>query len=201
MTFVRVKSYERRMKKVHETDRVVFLDRDGVINVDSPDYIKSPDEFHFIPGSLEAIRELTLAGFKIILITNQSVINRKMVSPEGLTAIFDKLKAGAAAKGGRIEDIFFCPHTPEENCACRKPKPGMIISARDKYGVDLSLSCMVGDSAKDVLCAKNAGCGRSVLVRTGNGPSAQKSLADQGSLPDHIADDLWNAAIWIIKNL
>ena len=175
----------------------VFLDRDGVINVDSPDYIKHPDEFHFIAGSQEAIALLTAHGFDVILITNQSVINRKMTSLSTLDAIFDKMISGVAAAGGRIKDIFFCPHTPEEGCACRKPLPGLIYQARDKYGIRLEQTWMVGDSAKDILCACNAGCGRTVLVRTGNGNKALAALNRQGSMPHHVVPDLMAAAVLI----
>ena len=178
----------------------IFLDRDGVINVDSPDYIKNPSEFHFIPGSKKAIALLTAYHFDIILITNQSVINRKMVTPEGLKAIFDKLNSGVKALGGEIKDIFFCPHTPREKCSCRKPLPGLILQARKKYHINLETSCMVGDSAKDILCARNAGCGTAVLVKTGNGEKALKTLQDMGESPDYVVPDLLAAARLIIKN-
>lgn len=179
----------------------VFLDRDGVINVDSPDYIKSPSEFHFIPGSPEAVARLSAAGCRIILITNQSVIHRKMVSRETLAAIFDKCRRGVAEAGGQIDDIFFCPHTPEEGCGCRKPRPGMILEARERYAINLERSCMVGDSAKDILCAQQAGCGASVLVETGNGRDAIHSLRQDNRLPDHVAADLWTASQWILRHL
>ena len=178
----------------------IFLDRDGVINVDSPDYIKSPSEFYFIPGSREAIALLTAHQFDIILITNQSVINRKMVTHAGLEAIFDKLSAGVKALGGEIKDIFFCPHTPQEACSCRKPLPGLILQAREKYDIDLETSCMVGDSAKDILCARNAGCGTAVLVKTGNGEEALKTLHAMGQPPDHVVPDLMAAARLMIEN-
>ena len=107
----------------------VFLDRDGVVNQDSPDYIKSPEEFHFIPQSPEAVALLNRHGFQVILITNQSLIGRGMAPVSTLEAIFDKMKAGVAAAGGEILDIFYCPHTPDGGCDCRKPKPGLIEQA------------------------------------------------------------------------
>lgn len=180
-------------------DRVVFLDRDGVINKDSRNYIKSCGEFVFLPGSLKAIKHLTDKGFEIILITNQSVIGRKMVTPEGLEMIFEKLQAGVIASGGKIRDIFFCPHTPEEGCRCRKPLPGMIENAQQKYEIDLTRAFMVGDSVKDMACAQNAGCGHAVLVRTGNGKESEEILKKQGPLPDFIADSLCEAAEWIVS--
>lgn len=177
--------------------RIVFLDRDGVINEDSSSYIKSPDEFHFISKSPEAIALLCDHGFEVILITNQSAVGRKMITAQTLSAIFDKLKIGVAAAGGKIKDIFCCPHTPDAGCACRKPKPGLIYQAQKKYGIDPAATVMVGDSAKDIECGKNAGCGSTVLVATGNGPSAQIALADRGMAPDHYAKDLYGAAQWI----
>lgn len=179
---------------------VVFLDRDGVINHDSPEYIKSCAEFEFLAGSLEAIRDLTVNGFNIIIITNQSVIGRKMVSESGLKAIFDLLTSKVEASGGKIKDIFFCPHVPEDQCRCRKPETGLIQAAQQKYGIDLSKTYMVGDSTKDIECAKKAGCGRSILVKTGNGPAAEQDLIRKNLIPDHVAADLFEAAQWILED-
>ena len=178
----------------------ILLDRDGVINVDSPDYIKTPDEFHFIDGSKEAIALLTAHGFEIILITNQSVINRKMVTPEGLDAIFHKMISEIRGAGGDIKDIFFCPHTPQDKCSCRKPAPGLIFQAREKYSIDISSTWMVGDSAKDILCARNAGCHKAVLVQTGNGKKAFKTLYSLKQPPDHVVPDLMAAARLVMKH-
>ncbi|MBW2639073.1 MAG: D-glycero-beta-D-manno-heptose 1,7-bisphosphate 7-phosphatase [Deltaproteobacteria bacterium] len=156
--------------------KVVFLDRDGVINRDSPDYIKSWSEFEFLPGSLEAIRLLTLNEFAVIVITNQSVINRKMVSGKGLDDLHTLIKKAVTSNGGQIKDIFYCPHVPEDRCSCRKPNPGLIFKAKEKYRIHIATSVMVGDSAKDIECARNAGCGHAVLVKTGNGEEAEKIL-------------------------
>ncbi len=179
----------------------VFLDRDGVINVDSNAYIKHEDEFTFIPQSPEAIALLTRHGFDVIVVTNQSVIGRGMVTPEGLDAIFRKLKKGVLEAGGSIKDIFFCPHSPDAGCSCRKPRPGLIFKARETYGIDLDTACMVGDSAKDIECAKAAGCAYGVLVLTGNGLSAVNVLKNKGIQPDHVAKNLMEAAVWIINTL
>ena len=176
----------------------VFLDRDGVINFDSPDYIKSWEAFRFIPGSLEAIARLTRAGIAVIVITNQSAVNRGMISLEELETMHRRMRRAVADSGGHITDIFFCPHRPDENCDCRKPKPGMILTARDHHGLDLASAVMVGDSAKDILTGRAAGCGATVLVKTGNGEAAMQSLAKKGTLPDHVANDLAAAANWIL---
>jgi D-glycero-D-manno-heptose 1,7-bisphosphate phosphatase len=176
----------------------VFLDRDGVINADSPDYIKSRAEFHPLPGSLEAIARLTREGVRVIVITNQSAINRGMVPLAELQAIHQELCAAVSAQGGRITDIFFCPHHPDEGCACRKPKPGLILAACRRHGIDPSRTVMVGDSARDILAGQAAGCGRTVLVRTGDAQSALQSLAEQGRRPDHVTTDLAAAVGWIL---
>lgn len=180
--------------------KVVFIDRDGVINKDSADYIKNCDEFEFLPGSLEAFKLLKTEGYETIVITNQSVIGRNMVTPDGLNSIFAKLIDGVEAAGGNIKDIFFCPHIPDDHCQCRKPLPGMIINAHEKYGINLRTSYMIGDSVKDIECSKNAGCGFSVLVKTGNGLKAVIELAEKKTAPDYIAENLLDAAKWIIKN-
>ena len=179
---------------------IVFLDRDGVINQDSEDYIKNPSEFHFIPRSPEAVALLNRHGFEVIVITNQSLIGRKMADLPTLEAIFDKMKTGIEQAGGRIRDIFFCPHAPEEGCDCRKPKPGLIFKAAQVHGIDPAEAVMVGDSAKDIECGRNAGCGRTCLVATGNGQNALKDLNQKGMSPDYLGTDLYDVAEWIIKN-
>ncbi len=181
-------------------DRVVFLDRDGVINQESPEYIKTRAEFKFIPGSLEAICRLSQEGFNIIIITNQSVIGRKMVTTEGLLQIHAKLRQQVKNGGGCIKDIFYCPHLPQDQCNCRKPKPALIFQAKKKYNINLSSAIMVGDSTKDIQCAINAGCGTTILVQTGNGQKAIKELAVNHIFPDHSAMNLELAASWIIKH-
>ena len=178
---------------------VVFLDRDGVINRDSPDYIKSWSEFEFLPGSLEALKKLTMNGFVVMVITNQSVIHRKMMSLKTLEHIHGMMKKTVLSSGGDIKDIFFCPHIPEDQCDCRKPNTGLILKAEEKHRIDLKASIMVGDSAKDIECARNAGCGTVILVKTGNGALAEKQLKEKMIRPDVIVQDLLEAAHWIIS--
>ncbi|MEW6673254.1 MAG: D-glycero-beta-D-manno-heptose 1,7-bisphosphate 7-phosphatase [Thermodesulfobacteriota bacterium] len=180
--------------------KVVFLDRDGVINRDSPDYIKSWSEFEFLPGSLEALSRLTRKGFTIIVITNQSAVNRGMLSHSDLNDIHSNMCSVVAANGGKISDIFFCPHTPDARCRCRKPKPGLIHQAQSRYAIELESAYMVGDSAKDIECAQNAGCGHAILVRTGNGIEAETTLYQKQILPDYVAAGLDDAANWIITH-
>lgn len=179
--------------------KTVFLDRDGVINHDSPDYIKSWAEFEFLPGSLDALKNLNQNGFLTIVISNQSMIGRNLSSKAKLEEIFMRMNAAVKAAGGNVTDVFYCPHLPEEGCECRKPKPGLIHKARDKYTIDLSQSYMVGDSVKDIECARNSGCGYAVLVRTGNGKETEVILNEKGTPPDYVADNLFDAVQWIIQ--
>ena len=185
---------------VKSDEKFVFLDRDGVINRDSPNYIKRWAEFEFLPNSRKAITRLTQNGFAIILITNQSAVNRKMISLADLDHIHRCMTAACHARGGHIRDIFFCPHTPDEGCACRKPKPGLIFQARDKYNIDIRDTVMIGDSAKDIACARNAGCRQAILVRTGNIVKARRQLAEKNIQPDYIAEDLFDAVSQIIDH-
>mgnify|MGYP002066104716 CR=1 FL=1 len=187
--------------KTQPLRKVVFLDRDGVINRDSPNYIKSWSEFEFLPGSLEAITLLTLNEFATIVITNQSVINRKMVSIKELDYMHTMMKKAVISSGGQITDIFYCPHVPEDKCGCRKPNPGLILKAKQTYRIDIATSVMVGDSAKDIACAQNAGCRYAILVRTGNGMEAEGILTQNAIYPDFVAQDLLDAADWVIRNL
>ena len=179
---------------------VVFLDRDGTINHDSTDYIKNRSEFKLIAGSIEAIRLLTFGGFTSIVITNQSALARKLISPGELDHIHAIMKAAIKSGGGEITDIFFCPHLPNEGCDCRKPAPGLLWQAQRKYKIDLSMSFMVGDSAKDIECARNAGCGKTVLVKTGKDDAAEDMLKAKQIDADYTAKDLFDAANWILAN-
>lgn len=181
--------------------RFVFLDRDGVINKDSPEYVKSWSEFEFLPGSIEAIRLLTEHNFTVIVITNQSIINRNMATPDDLEFTHSMMKKAVKEGGGEIKDIFFCPHAPEEGCSCRKPEPGLILKAMKKYRINADNSVMVGDSAKDIECAKRAGCRYALLVKTGNYQNAVSDLEGKKIRPDHIANNLYEAAGWIIANM
>lgn len=180
-------------------ERVVFLDRDGVINRDSDAYVKCVAEFEFLPGSLEAIGRLTEAGRQIIVITNQSVIGRGMASLLDLSEIHRHMMDTVVKHGGCIRDIFFCPHLPDAGCDCRKPASGLIRRAAEAHHIDLATAVMVGDSAKDIVCGRGAGCGATVLVRTGNGDRAREELAARDLSPDYLAADLLDAASWILR--
>jgi D-glycero-D-manno-heptose 1,7-bisphosphate phosphatase len=179
--------------------KVIFLDRDGVINRDSPDYIKSWEAFEFLPGSLDAMAALTRAGYALIVITNQSIIGRGMVAPAVLEEMFRRMRGEIESAGGKIFDIYFCPHHPDAHCDCRKPEPGLIFQAKSAHGIDLPLTVMIGDNIKDVLCGQNAGCGATILVRSGCGRQAEKELASKQVSPTLVVDNLAAAADMILS--
>lgn len=165
--------------------KLIILDRDGVINHDSPEYIKSPDEWRPIDGSLDAIAKLHQAGYRIYVATNQAGVGRGVFSLESLHDIHETMRAAVKDAGGEIAGIFYCPHHPDENCGCRKPEPGLLLKAAEHAGVDIREQVYVGDSTKDIEAARAAGC-RPVLVLTGNG---RKTAADLGE-PVETFDDL-----------
>tara|TARA_R110000782_G_scaffold13730_27_gene40382 strand:- start:789 stop:1328 length:540 start_codon:yes stop_codon:yes gene_type:complete len=160
---------------------LIILDRDGVINEDSDDYIKSPAEWQPIPGSLEAIAKLTQHGYRVVIVTNQSGLGRKLFTIEALNAIHMKMNTYLAQFGGVIDAIFFCPHIPKDNCNCRKPKPGLYNDVSERLRVSLNKVFCVGDKMTDIQAIQSAG-GKPVLVRTGKG----QLEIDQGLVPSGI---------------
>src|SRR5258706_2270485 len=158
--------------------KLVILDREGTITCDSDNYIKSPAEWRPIDGSLEAIARLTQAGYRIVVATNQAGISRGLFDTATLIAIHDMLQRAASLAGGRIDAFFFCPHAADAGCACRKPKPGMLVEIARRFNVSLADVYMVGDALRDVEAAAAAGA-RPVLVVTGKG---QATFAE-GKLP------------------
>ncbi len=146
----------------------IILDRDGVINDDSDDYIKSPEEYHPIPSSLEAIATLNRAGYCVLVVSNQSGIARGLYDLKTLQRIHDKLHRCLAEVGGKIEEIFFCPHHPDDHCLCRKPKTGLFQQIQEKYEINLAETFFVGDTMTDVQVAEVVGC-MPILVMTGKG--------------------------------
>ena len=179
--------------------KVVFLDRDGVINEDSPDYIKNVHEFQFIPGSLESIVKLSQAGFQIFILTNQSGIARGLFSLSTLADIHEFLVTSVEKKGGKITGIFFCPHLPEEACDCRKPKTGLFERAKELYDIDMANAIMIGDSAKDIIAATKAGIKTTLLVQSGYTPIDQILPELSPNTPSIILKDLLQATDWILS--
>lgn len=148
--------------------KLIILDRDGVINYDSDQFIKSPQEWRPIEGSMEAIAQLNQWGWRVVVATNQSGVGRGLFDMDTLAAIHDKMHRTVAQAGGRIDAIFFCPHAADSKCACRKPKPGMLLEIAERFNVDLEDVPVVGDSLRDLQAAVTAGA-QPVLVRTGKG--------------------------------
>ncbi len=159
--------------------KLVILDRDGVINQDSDQFIKNTTEWKPIPGSLEAIAKLNHAGYRVVVASNQSGIGRGLLDMGALNAINDKMYRVLAQVGGHIDALFYCPHAAEANCDCRKPKPGMFIDIAQRFNVDLAGVPSVGDSLRDMQAAATAGA-QPMLVLTGKG---SKTRAGSG-LPD-----------------
>ena len=167
--------------------RMVIIDRDGVINQDSESYIKSPEEWHPLPGSLEAINRLKKAGYLVTIATNQSGVGRGLYSEETLQEIHAKLTRMLAARGVVVDGIFYCPHRPEENCICRKPKPGLLFKIARQFDIDLSETPFVGDSISDIRAAVMAKA-IPILVRTGKGEHVMQNYPEAMDVP--VYDDL-----------
>lgn len=158
--------------------KLIILDRDGVINFDSDQFIKSPDEWKPIPGSLEAIARLCQADYRVVVATNQSGIGRGLFDMQTLNAIHDKMNKACALAGGRIDAVFFCPHTHDADCGCRKPKGGMLEEIGVRYGVSLKGVPSVGDSLRDLEASALVGA-QPILVLSGKGVKTQA----KGDLP------------------
>jgi len=167
--------------------KIVILDRDGVINHDSDEYIKTPAEWEPIEGSLEAIARLTSVGYRVIVATNQSGVARGLFDLNMLHRIHTRMLEAVRARGGEIEAIFFCPHGPDDNCRCRKPLPGLLEQIADRLKVNLSGVYVVGDAERDIVSARAAGA-RPVLVRTGKGKLTLRKSKQLGDVP--VFDDL-----------
>lgn len=173
---------------------VVVIDRDGVLNRNRDDYVKSWAEFEFLPGAVEAVVALTRAGHRVVVITNQSAVGRGLMSPAQLTDLHRRMTEEILTAGGRVDGIYVCPHRPEEACDCRKPAPGLISQAQRDYGFDPTETWVVGDHHTDVEAAHSAGC-MAMLVRTGRHAEGDSSPTGQ---PDQVVEDLSAAARLLI---
>ncbi len=183
------KTKKARLKKA------VFLDRDGTINEDNLNYIKSWNEFRFLPKSKSAIRQLNRAGYLIIVITNQAGVAKGLYTEQTLNEINEKMQKELELADAHVDAIYYCPHGKEENCNCRKPKTGLIERAVKKHKIDLEKSWIVGDSLKhDIPLGKSAGM-KTILVQSGRNWRQQEIL---GAQPDYVVEDLMGA-VQIIK--
>lgn len=162
--------------------KLIILDRDGVINEDSDEYIKSPEEFIPLPGSLEAIARLHRAGYTIAVATNQSGIARGYFDIDTLNRMHEKLSQLLAVHGGQVDGIFYCPHGPDNNCECRKPKPGLLLDIKSRFSTVLQDVPVVGDSLRDLQAARSVGASP-VLVRTGKGERTIAKNEDLDGVP------------------
>jgi len=171
--------------------KVIILDRDGVINEDAAGYIKSPDEWCAIVGSLPAIAKLNLAGYKVVVASNQSGIARGYFSLDVLEKIHLKMQQTLAMERGHLDGIFICPHGSDERCSCRKPSPGLILQVAREFEATPEEMLLIGDSMCDLVAAHNAGCA-AMLVKTGNGEKTLHELTNEGrgGIKDNVRDNI-----------
>jgi D-glycero-D-manno-heptose 1,7-bisphosphate phosphatase len=175
---------------------LIILDRDGVINADSAEHIKSPEEWHAISGSLEAIAKLNRAGHTVVVATNQSGVARGYFNLQTLAAIHQKMQDELAKVGGHIDAIFFCPHGPDDNCDCRKPKPGLLWQIAKQFNTDFKDALVIGDSLRDIQAAQAVGC-KAILVKTGKGANELATKPELKSVPSY--KDLATVATEVFK--
>lgn len=164
--------------------KLIILDRDGVINFESEAYIKSPNEWQPIPGSLEAIAALTNAGYKIAIATNQSGIARGLYDATMLQQIHEKLLTEVHKHGGHIAKIAYCPHEDTDDCSCRKPKPGLLIEIAKYFNITLNNVPFIGDSYRDIAAGNAVNC-QCILVRTGNGAETLKKHPELNAIKNY----------------
>lgn len=179
----------------------VILDRDGVINAESDHFIKNLKEWQPLPGSIDAIARLCRAGFRVAVATNQSGVGRGLIAPEALAAMHRELERLVVAAGGQIAGIFCCPHVPEDDCDCRKPRPGLLQSIATQFAIELEGTPAIGDSLRDLEAAVAVGC-VPILVRTGNGVATEYALTsnlDARLCRVIVLDDLAAAADFLIS--
>ncbi len=164
------------------TTKIVILGRDGILNEYREGHVTAPEEWQPVPGALEAVARINHAGWHVVVATNQSGIGRGMIDMSAVNAVHAHMYRQLQAQGGRLDAVFFCPHTPEDNCDCRKPKPGMLLDVGRRYGVDLAHVPVVGDTARDLFAAQAAGC-EPHLVLSGRAaqlaPDAVQTLLEQ----------------------
>lgn len=179
---------------------IVILDRDGTINQDSDDYIKSPEEWVALPGAIDAIAKLNHAGWRVVIASNQSGLGRGLFDVATLNQMHDKMNKALANSGGRVDAIFYCPHTAGDHCQCRKPLPGLFEQIGERFNVDLKEVHAVGDSLRDAQAAQASGC-MPHLVLTGKGEQyAGLALPDSFPVQTRVHSDLTAFADWLLVN-
>jgi histidinol-phosphate phosphatase family protein len=176
----------------------VFLDRDGVINEERSDYVENWGEFRFLPGALEAIAELNRAGFPVFIVSNQSAINRGITSARNVESIHRRMLTEIEEAGGRVEAVLYCQHKPDEQCNCRKPRPGLLKKAANEHGFELARCYLVGDKLSDIEAGRAVGC-HCLLVLTGNGVGGSVGEMMDIAPNCRICTDITQAAAWIAR--
>jgi len=176
----------------------VFLDRDGVINENRPDYVKSWQEIAFLPGSFQSLRRLAQTSYLIIVVSNQSAVNRGLVASDTVDDIHRRMREATERQGGRIDGFFYCPHRPDERCDCRKPKSGLLLLAAQQFSLDLHQCYLVGDSVTDLDAARAVGC-HPILVLTGRGRESLPLVKRFQDNKATVVDDLSAAVDWILS--
>jgi len=179
------------------TRPAIFLDRDGVINENRADYVKSWEEVRFLSGVFGPLMRLARSPFTVVIASNQSVVNRSIVAQAEVEEINRRMVELIQFHGGRIDEVFYCPHRPDENCDCRKPRPGLLLQAAERFELDLGRSYFVGDALSDIKAALAVGC-RPILVLTGLGREQLSLLRVQGYSGYQVAADLQEAVEWIL---
>jgi len=172
--------------------RAIFLDRDGVICENRPDHVKSWDEFRFLPGSLSALAQLANTDFAKVIVTNQAIINRGVVTTDSVNDLHQRMLDQIRLTGGHVDRVIVCPHRPEEDCFCRKPRPGMLLQAAADMGIDLSRSYLIGDATTDMQAGLAVGC-QCFLVITGRGLKQSASAMTNTEADFRFARDLQHA--------
>ena len=176
--------------------RAIFLDRDGVINANRPDHVKSWDEFVFLSRALDALRQIATSDFVVLVTTNQAAIARGQTNDAAVRDIHARMTAAVEHSGGRIDAVYYCPHLPEENCDCRKPRTGLYRRGAREWEIDLARSYVIGDAMADIVAGREIGA-VPILVLTGRGNEQDIVLKENNHSGYHVADDLMSAVEWI----
>jgi D-glycero-D-manno-heptose 1,7-bisphosphate phosphatase len=183
-----IRSIDDRLSIIVPMNQALFLDRDGVIIANRADYVRTWSDVSIYPQALSSLQKINSSDYKIFIVTNQSPIGRGIISYNEAEQINWQLIKEIESAGGRIDAVYMCPHTAEDNCLCRKPQPGMILQAAAEFSIDLAHSILIGDAISDIIAGQTAGIGVNVLVKTGRG-AAQIELPLTNQVPPFLVND------------